>query len=191
MKQLLKAVLLSCFAIAIASLSAHCANDKEETAAAKQQTELAYFAGGCFWKVQHIFSRLPGVIKTRAGFMGGSTQSPSYKEVCSDKTGHAETVKVEFDPSKISYRKLLETFFNNHNPTTLNRQGPDVGSQYRSAIFYSNKEQRKEAQAYKEELDKSKRFRNPVLTKIEKAGAFYDAEEYHQDYFAKHGISCD
>ncbi|MBX9689255.1 MAG: peptide-methionine (S)-S-oxide reductase MsrA [Candidatus Obscuribacterales bacterium] len=153
-------------------------------------TQKAYFAAGCFWKVQYIFSKVPGVIRTRAGYSGGHSPSPTYKEVCSDKSGHAETVQVEFDPSKVTYHKLLEVFFANHDPTTLNRQGPDIGTQYRSAIFYSNPEQEKEAISYKNELNKAHKFRSPVVTEIKEAGAFTDAEEYHQDYFIKHGAVC-
>jgi peptide-methionine (S)-S-oxide reductase len=156
----------------------------------KTAMETAYFAAGCFWKVQYIFSKVPGVIRTRAGYTGGTTEGPTYKDVCSNTTGHAETVQVSFDPDKVSYRKLLETFFANHDPTTLNRQGPDTGNQYRSAIFYTTPEQKEEALACKEELTRSHRFRAPIVTEIASAGTFYDAEDYHQDYVVKHGAAC-
>jgi peptide-methionine (S)-S-oxide reductase len=156
----------------------------------KLTMEKAYFAAGCFWKVQYIFSKVPGVLRTRVGYTGGATKDPTYRDVCSDSTGHAETVQVEFDPAKVSYQKLLQVFFANHDPTTPNRQGPDVGSQYRSAIFYSSPEQQKEATAYREELNKTRRFAAPVVTEIQAAGAFFDAEDYHQDYFLKHGAAC-
>lgn len=155
---------------------------------AKLQT--AYFAAGCFWKTQYIFSKVPGVVSTRVGYTGGSTANPDYHLVCTDKTGHAETVKVMFDPDKVSYHRLLEVFFGNHNPTTINRQGPDVGTQYRSVIFYTNPQQQKEATEYKAELDKSHKFPSPIVTQIVPASQFYDAEEYHQDYFLKHGAVC-
>lgn len=159
--------------------------------ASKLSMEKAYFAAGCFWKVQFVFSKIPGVLRTRAGYMGGHKDKPLYKEVCSDKTGHAETVQVEYDPSKVSFHKLLETFFSKHDPTTLNRQGPDHGTQYRSAIFCTNAEQKKEATEYKDALNKSHKFGSPIVTTIEDAGQFFDAEEYHQDYFIKHGAVCD
>lgn len=154
-------------------------------------TENAYFAAGCFWKVQYIFSKVPGVIATRAGYTGGSTDHPTYRDVCSHSTGHAETVQVEFDPKKISYKKLLEVFWSHHDPTTLNRQGPDIGDQYRSEVFYANKAQKETALAYLAELQKSKKFSSPIVTKLEPITTFYDAEEYHQDYFKKHGQSCE
>lgn len=159
--------------------------DEKETG-----TENAYFAAGCFWKVQYIFSKVPGVIATRAGYTGGITDHPTYRDVCSHTTGHAEAVQVQFDPKKISYKKLLEVFWSHHDPTTLNRQGPDIGDQYRSEVFYANKEQKEIALAYLAELQKSKKFSSPIVTKIEPITTFFDAEEYHQDYFKKHGQSC-
>lgn len=163
----------------------------EQSKSMKDSVEHAYFAAGCFWKVQYIFSKVPGVIRTRAGYTGGSVPDPTYKKVCSDNTGHAETVQVDYDPNKVSYRKLLETFWANHDPTTPNRQGPDVGSQYRSGVFYANEAQKKEATEFLAELEKSRKFKAPIVTKLEPATKFYDAEEYHQDYFKKHGVSCD
>lgn len=157
----------------------------------KQSTSRAIFGAGCFWKVQYVFSKVPGVIKTTAGYSGGKTDSPTYKQVCSDQSGHAEVVEVEYDPAKVSYTKLLETFFTNHDPTTMNRQGPDFGSQYRSAIFYTNEAQKKEAEDFRAKLDKERKFRSAIVTAIEPAKKFFAAEDYHQDYFKKHGQACD
>jgi peptide-methionine (S)-S-oxide reductase len=150
----------------------------------------AMFAAGCFWKTQHVFSRVPGVVKTTVGYSGGKTTNPSYKQVCSNLTGHSETVLVEYDPKKVTFHKLLEVFWSNHDPTTLNRQGLDIGTQYRSAIFYTSPSQRQEALAFKEELNKSHKFSRPIVTEILPAGPFYEAEEYHQNYYQKHGTVC-
>ena len=150
----------------------------------------AYFAAGCFWKVQYVFSQVPGVIKAVSGYMGGKTNNPSYEDVCTDQTGHAETVMVAYDPAKVSYQKLLEVFFAKHDPTTLNRQGPDIGTQYRSAIFCSNTEQLNEANAYKHKLEQEHKFKSQITTTIQPAGKFFQAEEYHQDYYVKHGQVC-
>lgn len=147
----------------------------------------ATFAAGCFWGVEELFRKQPGVIATRVGYIGGHTQNPSYHDVCSDDTGHAEAVEIEYDPEKISYNDLLTLFWNNHNPTTLNRQGPDVGSQYRSAIFYHSPEQEKLAKESKEKLEKEKKFLLPITTQILPAPEFYEAEDYHQKYLAKRG----
>lgn len=151
------------------------------------KTQVATFAAGCFWGVEYAFRKVPGVLKTTVGYTGGHTKNPSYKEVCSHTTGHAEAVQIEFDPAKISYEKLLETFWSLHDPTTLNRQGPDIGDQYRSAIFYNSPEQEKEAAALKENLGKSGKFKRPIVTEIEPAKEFYKAEDYHQQYFEKTG----
>lgn len=147
----------------------------------------ATFAAGCFWHVEAAFRKMKGV-RTKVGYTGGSTKKPSYEGVCSGKTGHAEAVLVEFDPKKISYEELLEMFWSSHDCTQLNRQGPDVGSQYRSVIYYHNAVQKKAAQASLEKEQK-KRVR-PIVTKIVKAAKFWPAEEYHQDYFRKHGNVC-
>lgn len=152
-------------------------------------TEIATFAAGCFWGVEETFRRSPGVVDTAVGYTGGRTPNPTYQEVCSDRTGHAEAVRVEFDPAKISYGRLLEIFFQNHDPTTHNRQGPDIGSQYRSAIFFHSPEQEQEAHAMKEALGKSGTFRRPIVTEIVPAVEFHRAEEYHQRYLEKRGIS--
>jgi peptide-methionine (S)-S-oxide reductase len=151
----------------------------------------ATFAAGCFWGVEATFRQLPGVISTRVGYTGGNTASPTYKEVCTDRTGHAEAVEIEYDPAKLSYDKLLEVFWENHDPTQLNRQGPDWGTQYRSAIFFHTPEQEAEAQASKEQLEKSRRFSKPIVTQIVPAVAFFEAEDYHQQYLEKKGLaSC-
>jgi len=150
--------------------------------------ETAAFAAGCFWGVEAAFKEAKGVVSVTSGFMGGLTKNPTYEEVCTGKTGHAETVLVEYDPSIVSYEKLLNFFWDIHDPTTLNRQGPDVGSQYRSVIFYYSPEQQKSALLSKEILGKSKKYKKPVVTEIIKAGEFYKAEEFHQDYYGKRGL---
>ncbi|MHA1150446.1 MAG: peptide-methionine (S)-S-oxide reductase MsrA [Promethearchaeota archaeon] len=151
----------------------------------------AIFAAGCFWGVEANFSRFRGVLSTRVGYTGGHTKDPTYKEVCSHKTGHAEAVEVVFNPEIVSYEELLDAFWSMHNPTTLNRQGPDVGSQYRSAIFYLSEEQKEKAIKSKEEKDKSGDFRRPIVTEITKASSFWEAEEYHQHNVEKHsGSGC-
>ncbi len=151
--------------------------------------EKATFGAGCFWGVEETFRKIDGVTSAAVGYAGGRTENPTYEDVCSHETGHAEVVEIEFDPAKVSYRQLLEVFWSNHNPTTLNRQGPDVGDQYRSVIFYHSPEQRAAAEASKEELEKSGRFRRPIVTQIEPAPKFYRAEEYHQRYLEKRGLS--
>jgi peptide-methionine (S)-S-oxide reductase len=149
--------------------------------------ETATFAAGCFWGVEEIFRKTKGVKDAEVGYTGGYTENPTYEDVCTDKTGHAEAVRIKYDPKEVSYRELLKVFFENHDPTTPNRQGPDVGSQYRSAIFYHTLEQKEAAEKYRADLDKSGRFQNKIVTEIVPAGSFYRAEEYHQQYFAKHG----
>lgn len=153
------------------------------------ETQKATFGAGCFWGVEETFRRLPGVINTAAGYAGGSIDSPTYEDVCSDRTGHAEVVQVEFDPAKISYRDLLDVFWASHDPTTLNRQGPDVGTQYRSVIFYHSPSQKAEAEDARDKLAKTRRFRRPIVTQIEPAPKFFPAEEYHQRYLEKRGAS--
>jgi peptide methionine sulfoxide reductase msrA/msrB len=151
-------------------------------------TEKAAFAAGCFWGVEAAFREVKGVVKTTVGFAGGKTKAPAYEEVCTNTTGHAETVLVEFDPAVVSYERLLDVFFDIHDPTTLDRQGPDIGSQYRSAIFYYSPQQQKEAQQFKEKLERSGKFKRPIVTEIVPAGEFYKAEDYHQLYYQKHGL---
>ena len=151
----------------------------------------ATFAAGCFWGVEATFRQLPGVSSTRVGYTGGQTANPSYKDVCTDRTGHAEAVEVEYDPAKLSYDKLLEVFWENHDPTQLNRQGPDWGTQYRSAIFFHTPEQEAAAKASKERLEKSRRFSKLIVTQIVPAVEFFEAEDYHQQYLEKKGLaSC-
>ena len=153
--------------------------------------EKATFGAGCFWGVEEAFRQLKGVLSTAVGYSGGDLQNPTYKDVCTDSTGHAEVVQVEFDPRQIPYERLLEVFWNSHNPTTLNRQGPDIGTQYRSAIFYHNPEQEKAAKASKEKLAKSGKYKSAIVTEIGPAETFWKAEEYHQQYLAKRGLgSC-
>jgi peptide-methionine (S)-S-oxide reductase len=149
----------------------------------------ATFAAGCFWGVEETFRQTPGVSSTRVGYTGGRTANPTYKEVCTDRTGHAEAVEVEYDPEKVQYADLMKIFWENHDPTTRNRQGPDVGSQYRSAIYYHSPEQKTEAEASKQELERSGRLRRPIVTEIVPATEFYEAEDYHQQYLAKRGLS--
>jgi peptide-methionine (S)-S-oxide reductase len=153
-------------------------------------TETATFAAGCFWGVEEAFRRLPGVRGARSGYAGGTLANPSYEQVCTGSTGHAEAVEVEFDPAVISYSQLLEAFWRMHDPTTKDRQGPDVGSQYRSAVFFHSPEQERAARESRAALERSGRLRRPIVTEIAAASAFYPAEEYHQQYHRKHGGSC-
>lgn len=148
---------------------------------------IAFFAGGCFWGIEAGFQKVPGVIDTKVGYMGGHTQEPTYQDVCTDTTGHAETIALEYDDAAISYRKLLEIFFSLHNPTEVNRQGPDVGSQYRSAIFYTSPEQKEEAEHFIAEMNQSGQYHAAIATEIVPAETFWPAEEYHQSYFMKIG----
>ncbi len=149
----------------------------------------ATFAAGCFWGVEESFRELQGVLSTRVGYTGGSTRDPTYLDVCSDTTGHAEAVEITYDPSIVSYLDLLRTFFNIHDPTSLNRQGPDIGSQYRSAIFYHDREQEGLAAAAIKALESSGKYGKYIITALEPAGDFYAAEEYHQQYLLKRGLS--
>jgi peptide-methionine (S)-S-oxide reductase len=151
----------------------------------------ATFAAGCFWGVEAAFRQIKGVTSTTVGYMGGTFKNPTYEDVCTDKTGHAEVVQVDYDPSQVSYDDLLDTFWEIHDPTTPNRQGPDVGSQYRSAIFFHTHEQEAAAKASKEKLEASGKLKKPITTEITPASEFYRAEEYHQRYLEKHGMaSC-
>ena len=153
-----------------------------------KKMQKAIFGAGCFWGVEETFRHIPGVSAVTVGYSGGTMKNPTYHDVCNGNTGHTEVVEVEYDPSKVSYEKLLDTFFANHDPTTLNRQGPDIGVQYRSVIFYTSPEQEAEAKAAKEKAANSGKFRNPVVTAIEPAKEFYKAEEYHQHYLEKNGL---
>lgn len=152
-------------------------------------TLIAMFGAGCFWHVQAAFDKIPGVSSTAAGYAGGVYENPTYEDVCAGKTGHAEVVQIKFDPAMVTYAELLAAFWNLHDPTTLNRQGPDVGAQYRSVIFYHNPEQEQEARSSMAEQAQSGRFHKPIVTQIAAAGKFWRAEEYHQHYFTKTGRS--
>ncbi|NIO42055.1 MAG: peptide-methionine (S)-S-oxide reductase MsrA [Burkholderiales bacterium] len=150
---------------------------------ANKKYQEAFLAGGCFWCLEAVFDRLQGVVSVESGYMGGSIANPTYEQVCQGDTGHAEVVRVEFDPVVISYRDLLNVFFSIHDPTTLNRQGSDVGTQYRSAIFYLTPEQKSSAEAVIDDLTKQRVFANPLVTEVVSASNFYIAEDYHQRYF--------
>ncbi len=180
---------VACAALVITWLSGCQASAQEkaaDTAAGIKEapkTELATFGEGCFWCSEAVFERVKGVKEVVSGYSGGNVPHPSYKQVCTGLTGHAEVVQITFDPSVISFADLLEIFWKTHDPTTLNRQGPDIGTQYRSVIFYHNDEQRKIAEAYKQQLNESKEFKKPIVTEISPFKAFYPAERYHQDYY--------
>ena len=152
--------------------------------------EKATFAGGCFWGVEAAFRLVRGVLSTTVGYTGGTVENPSYEDVCTGRTGHAEAVEVVFDPARVSYDDLLEVFWANHDPTTLNRQGPDVGTQYRSAIYVHNDEQKDAALASRERLERSGGLRRPIVTEITAASPFYRAEDYHQQYLEKRGLAA-
>lgn len=151
--------------------------------------EKATFGAGCFWGVEEYFRQISGVIETAVGYMGGMKKNPTYEEVCTDRTGHAEVIQLTFDPQKATYKQLVHDFFEMHDPTTLNRQGPDIGTQYRSAIFTHDEEQQTEAETIKQNLDQSEQFSNPIVTEIVSATTFYRAETYHQRYLQKRGAS--
>ena len=150
----------------------------------KQNHEIAVFGGGCFWCTEAVFDELRGVISVMPGYAGGSLKNPTYDDVCDGRTGHAEAIRIEFDPSAISYRDLLTVFFATHDPTTLNRQGNDVGTQYRSIVLYAGEEQKKQAEGLIQELNDSSAFGEPVVTEVKPLGDFYEAEDYHRKYFA-------
>ena len=150
--------------------------------------EKASFAAGCFWGVEAAFQQVPGVVATTVGYSAGRTKNPTYRDVCSGTTGHAETVLAEYDPSRVSYEQLLDVFWENHDPTQLDRQGPDVGEQYRSVIFFHTPAQETAARAAKERLEASGRFRRPIVTEITRASEFWPAEDYHQKYLQKRGL---
>lgn len=149
----------------------------------------ATFAAGCFWGVEAAFRQVEGVLETAVGYLGGRAENPTYESVCSGRTGHAETVEVAYDPAKVKYEQLLDVFWENHDPTTLNRQGPDVGEQYRSAIFFQTPEQEASARTSKEKQEKSGRYKRPIVTEIAPASTFWRAEEYHQQYLEKRGLA--
>jgi peptide-methionine (S)-S-oxide reductase len=151
--------------------------------------KIAIFGAGCFWGVESAFRALDGVVDVTVGYAGGTVDQPTYRMVCSGKSGHAEVVQVEYDPARVSFEKLLELFWQIHDPTTLNRQGPDIGTQYRSVIFYSDERERAAAEESKRRLDESGKFRRPIVTQIVPAAEFYPAEDYHQRYYEKMGIA--
>ena len=151
--------------------------------------EKATFGAGCFWGVEAAFRQIEGVTATAVGYAGGTLENPTYHDVCTDRTGHAEVVEVTYDPSRLNYDRLLDVFWENHDPTTPNRQGPDVGTQYRSVIFFHTPEQQRAAVSSKKALEERGRFRRPIVTQIEPAPAFYRAEDYHQQYLEKRGLS--
>jgi peptide-methionine (S)-S-oxide reductase len=154
-------------------------------------TEIATFGAGCFWGIEAAFSRIPGVIEAVSGYSGGHTKNPTYKDVCTGETGHAEVVQVTYDPARVGYEKLLDAFWAMHDPTQVNRQGPDFGSQYRTAVFFQTPEQEATAKKSKAALDASGKFKRPIATEITAAGPFFRAEEYHQKYLEKRGAtSC-
>lgn len=175
---------ISFIGLFIASLSASAAAPAK-SAAMPAKNETAVLAAGCFWGVEEFFRKTPGVVSTQVGYTGGTKTSPSYEQVSSGTTGHAESVKIEFDPKKISYEDLLKLYFRMHDPTTLNRQGNDAGTQYRSEIFYTSDAQKQTAEKVMKLVDQSKKWKQPVVTKLEAAGPFYPAEEYHQKYLVK------
>jgi peptide-methionine (S)-S-oxide reductase len=186
------AIPIKSFFIAAVTISAIVACNSEKKYAAMSTSNLnqgtdkvdtATFGTGCFWCTEAIFEQLNGVLKVTSGYSGGQVKNPTYKEVCTGETGHAECVQIQYEPSKISYDELLEVFFQVHDPTSLNRQGADVGTQYRSAIFYHNNEQKEKAEHYKQELDKSGAFPKSIVTEIAPVTTFYTAEDYHQEYY--------
>jgi peptide-methionine (S)-S-oxide reductase len=193
MKKQLKNLIFICSLGAVLSA---CGNPKEaeaknnimkEEIMTTATTDTATFGSGCFWCTEALFQDLEGVISVTSGYSGGTIKNPAYKEICTGRTGHAEVIRIIFDPNKITYPELLEVFWKTHDPTTLNRQGNDVGTQYRSVIFYHSEEQKMLAEKYKKELDSSGAFDKPIVTEISPASAFYKAENYHQDYFNLNG----
>lgn len=162
--------------------------DSQAAAAPAAATAVATFAAGCFWGVEETFRRTPGVLSTAVGYTGGGMADPDYRAVCTGATGHAEAVEVRYDPAKVSYSDLLEIFWENHDPTTLNQQGPDVGTQYRSAVYFHDQAQKAEAEASKARRQASGKHRRPIVTEVTPASVFYRAEEYHQRYLAKRGL---
>lgn len=172
------------FVFIIISISGVYAMGEEMNGTNSSKTETAVFGGGCFWCLEAVFERQEGVLSVVSGYAGGVSVNPTYKQICTGETGHAEVIQIEFDPNETSYEQLLAVFWKVHDPTTFNRQGADVGSQYRSIILYHNQDQRQAAEESRELQNSSGRFRDPIVTEIEPLTTFYPAEEYHQDYFA-------
>jgi peptide-methionine (S)-S-oxide reductase len=182
-------LLISILALGCQSTETKATEGKNPMIKEAQKQKVATFAGGCFWCTESDLEKVPGVLKVISGYSGGKQENPTYEEVSSGRTGHLEAIQVYYDPSKVTYEQLLDVFWSNHNPTTLNRQGPDVGDQYRSVIFYHTPEQRAAAEESKAGLDKSGRFNRPIVTQIEPAPTFFPAEDYHQRYLEKRGLS--
>ena len=187
----LRSGLMPCFLVSISLVSCSQTTsdeqmkplNKEKSEKNMNTLELVTLAGGCFWCVEAIYQDVIGIEKVVSGYMGGATKNPTYKDICTGRTGHAEVVQISYDPSQISYEEILNIFWHTHNPTTLNRQGNDVGTQYRSAIFYHNAKQKELAERSKKEINQTDLWANPIVTEIAKASTFYSAEAYHQDYF--------
>lgn len=187
-------IVLSVIAILILSVISITAENKNEVSEGKMENknitiEKATFGGGCFWGVEAGFRQIEGVKATSVGYLGGTLDNPTYEDVCSKNSGHAEVVEIDFDPSVVSYEKLLDTFWELHDPTTLNRQGPDIGSQYRSAVFYHNDKQKEIAELSKSNEQNSGNYKSDIVTEITAASIFYVAEDYHQQYLEKRGLS--
>lgn len=186
---MLSTILVTVFSIASCySSTSQKTTMRDETIPAGTTTDTATFATGCFWCTEAIFQELKGVLKVTSGYSGGAVKNPSYEEVCSGVTGHAECLNIVYDPKQISFDELLEVFWESHDPTSLNRQGNDVGTQYRSAVFYHDAAQKEKATQYKEKLGKSGAYDKPIVTEITAFNNFYPAENYHQDYYRLHGI---
>lgn len=177
----MKVYLITAAVLAAASLSF--SQTKKSDQKPMNNEQLATFGAGCFWCTEAVFLNVKGVTKVVSGYEGGKVKNPSYREVCTGETGHAEVTQISYDPSKVSFEELLEVFWNTHDPTTLNKQGADEGTQYRSVVFYHNEEQKKVAEAYKKQLDASHVYKNPIVTEIAPASTFYAAEDYHQNYY--------
>lgn len=183
-------IIISTIVLSCASKAQENSQTQKKTMNTNQDTtnsKLAYFGAGCFWCVEAQFELLDGVIDARSGYSGGATENPSYKEVCSGNTGHAEVIEVRYDPEKINYETLLQAFFQSHDPTTLNRQGNDVGTQYRSVIFYTDETQKKEAEETIKALDEAEVYSSPIVTEVTAFEKFYPAEDYHQQYYELNG----
>jgi peptide-methionine (S)-S-oxide reductase len=186
-KTMLTAILFSAISLVSCKQTSSQNITMNETIPAGAKTDTATFGTGCFWCTEAVFQELKGVYKVTSGYSGGNVKNPSYEEVCSGSTGHAECLQIIYDPKVISFDELLEVFWEAHDPTTLNRQGNDVGTQYRSVIFYHDREQKTKAEEYKVKLDKSGAYNNPIVTEITAFSHFYAAEDYHQDYYRLHG----
>ncbi|ODS31343.1 MAG: peptide methionine sulfoxide reductase [Candidatus Scalindua rubra] len=186
MKKIL--IILLCLFTLIQISMVHADNESKGSNMNNKKLEKAIFAGGCFWCMQHPFDELMGVVSTVVGYTGGHKLNPTYEEVCSGKTGHAEAIEIQYDPSLITYSELLDVFWRNINPTTLNKQFSDVGTQYRTTIFYHNEEQKRIAEASKDALEKLDKYDKPIVTEITPASTFYKAEEYHQKYYEKNSV---